>query len=83
MAHPNADLVRKGFEAFAAGDMATLDAIMSDDVVWHASGAGVLAGDFVGKQAVFGSFALIPKRPTPSARRSTRSSPTTNTPSHS
>ncbi len=61
MAHPNADLVRKGFEAFAAGDMATLDGIMSDDVVWHASGDGVLAGDFVGKQAVFGSFALIPQ----------------------
>ncbi len=61
MAHPNADLVRKGFEAFAAGDMATLDGIMSDDVVWHASGTGVIAGDFVGKQAVFGSFALIPQ----------------------
>jgi ketosteroid isomerase-like protein len=61
MAHPNADLVRKGFEAFDAGDMATLDAIMADDVAWHASGAGVLAGDFVGKQAVFGNFALIPQ----------------------
>ena len=61
MAHPNADLVRKGFEAFAAGDMASLDAVMADDVVWHASGTGVIAGDFVGKQAVFGSFALIPQ----------------------
>ncbi len=61
MAHPNADLVRKGFEAFGAGDMATLDAIMADDAVWHASGAGVLSGDFVGKQAIFGNFALIPQ----------------------
>ena len=61
MAHPNADLVRKGFEAFASGDMVTLDAIMDDDVVWHASGTGVIAGDFVGKQAVFGSFATIPQ----------------------
>jgi ketosteroid isomerase-like protein len=61
MAHPNADLVRKGFEAFDAGDMATLDAIMADDVVWHASGAGIVSGDFVGKQAVFGNFALIPQ----------------------
>ena len=61
MAHPNADLVRKGFEAFESGDMATLDAIMADDVVWHASGTGVISGDFVGKQAVFGSFALIPQ----------------------
>jgi hypothetical protein len=61
MAHPNADLVRKGFEAFGTGDMATLDAIMADDVAWHASGGGVISGDFVGKPAVFGSFALIPQ----------------------
>ena len=61
MAHPNAELIRKGFEAFATGDMATLDAIMADDIAWHASGTGVVAGDFVGKQAVFGSFALIPQ----------------------
>jgi ketosteroid isomerase-like protein len=61
MAHPNADLVRKGFEAFAAGDMATLDALFADDATWHSSGAGVLTGDFVGKQAIFGNFARIPQ----------------------
>jgi len=61
MAHPNADLVRKGFEAFNAGDMATLDSILADDVVWHGAGQSLLSGDFVGKQAVFGSFALIPQ----------------------
>ncbi len=61
MAHPNADLIREEFEAFDTGDMATLDAIMADDVVWYASGGGILSGDFVGKQAVFGSFALVPQ----------------------
>ena len=61
MAHPNADLVRKGFEAFGAGDMATLDAILADDAVWHSSGSGVLSGDFVGKHAIFGNFALVPQ----------------------
>ena len=61
MAHPNADLVRKGFEAFEAGDMATLDALMADDAVWHAGGSGILSGDFEGKQAIFGSLALIPQ----------------------
>jgi uncharacterized protein len=60
MAHPNADLVRKGFEAFNTGDMATLDSILADDVVWHSAGRNLLSGDFVGKQAVFGNFALIP-----------------------
>jgi ketosteroid isomerase-like protein len=60
MAHPNADLVRRGFEAFAAGDMATLDEIMSDDVKWHSMGAAPFAGDVEGKQAVFANWATIP-----------------------
>lgn len=60
MAHPNAELVRRGFEAFAAGDMATLDQIMSDDLKWHSQGAAPFAGDFEGKQAVFGNWATIP-----------------------
>jgi ketosteroid isomerase-like protein len=61
MAHANEELLRKGFEAFGAGDMTTLDALFADDAVWHASGSGVVSGDFVGKAAVFGSFALIPQ----------------------
>jgi uncharacterized protein len=59
MVHQN--LVRKGFEAFSSGDMATLDATMADDAVWHAAGSGVLSGDFVGKQAIFENFARVPQ----------------------
>jgi len=59
MAHPNADLVRKGFEAFATGDMATLDQLMADDAKWHASGRTPVSGDFEGKEAIFGTFARI------------------------
>jgi ketosteroid isomerase-like protein len=59
--HPNAELVRRGFEAFATGDMATLNELMSDDAAWHTSGRGPLAGDFRGKEAIFGSFARIPQ----------------------
>ena len=59
MAHPNADLVRKGFEAFAEGDMATLDQIIADDAKWHAVGRTPLSGDFEGKEAIFGSFARV------------------------
>jgi hypothetical protein len=61
MAHPNADLVRRGFEAFAATDMATLGEILSDDVVWHSTGKAPFAGDFEGKQAVFANWATIPQ----------------------
>jgi ketosteroid isomerase-like protein len=59
MGHPNADLVRRGFEAFAAGDMATMDQLMADDVQWHAPGTTPVSGDFDGKEAVFGNFALL------------------------
>lgn len=61
MAHPNADLVRRGFEAFAVKDMATLDAILSDDVKWHSPGRAPFAGDFEGKQALFANWATIPE----------------------
>jgi hypothetical protein len=59
MAHPNADLVRKGFEAFATGDMAAMDQMMVDDAKWHVPGTGVLSGDFEGKEAIFGYFGRI------------------------
>jgi ketosteroid isomerase-like protein len=61
MAHPNADLTRKGFEAFAAGDMTTMDQLMTDDAKWHFPGTGPACGDFEGKEAIFGSFARIPQ----------------------
>jgi ketosteroid isomerase-like protein len=35
MAHPNEDLLRRGYEAFAAGDINTVLAIFSDDIAWH------------------------------------------------
>ena len=59
MAHPNADLVMKGFAAFAAGDMATMDQVIADDAVWHSLGRGIISGDFRGKEAIFGLFAKV------------------------
>lgn len=59
MAHPNADLLRKGFDAFATGDMATMDQLIADDAKWHSSGRNPLAGDFEGKEAIFESFARV------------------------
>jgi ketosteroid isomerase-like protein len=59
MAHPNADLVREGFEAFNTGDMATLNQLIADDAVWHTPGRHPLAGDFKGKEAILGSFAQL------------------------
>jgi uncharacterized protein len=56
MAHPNEDRVRSGYEAFATGDMATLNELFADDVVWHAPGRNELAGTFRGKDEVFANL---------------------------
>lgn len=57
--HPNEEFVRRGFQAFAEGDMATLDQLFAEDAVWHSAGTSPLGGDYVGKPAIFGSFAMI------------------------
>lgn len=59
MAHPNEDLVRRGYDAFMAGDMETLNELFADDIVWHAPGRNALSGDHRGKDAVFAVFAKL------------------------
>jgi uncharacterized protein len=59
MAHPNEDLARRGYEAFAAGDMATLNDLFADDIVWHSPGRNQLAGTFRGKNEVFAQFQKV------------------------
>jgi ketosteroid isomerase-like protein len=59
MAHPNEELVRRGYEAFGAGDMATLNELFADDIVWHAPGRNQLAGTYRGKDEVFGTFKKV------------------------
>jgi ketosteroid isomerase-like protein len=59
VAHPNEELARKGYEAFAKGDMDTLNDLFADDIKWHAPGRGPLSGDYNGKQEVFDVFAKV------------------------
>ncbi len=59
MAHPNEELVRKGYKAFGSADMATLGELFADDIQWHTPGDNQLSGDFKGQQEVFGQFAKI------------------------
>jgi ketosteroid isomerase-like protein len=54
--HPHAELIRRGYEAFAEGDMAALSDMMAEDVVWHVPGEGPLAGEHRGREAVLGFF---------------------------
>lgn len=53
-----AALLRKGFEAFANGDMDTLQQLFTDDIVWHTAGDNILSGDYKG-QEVFAMFGKV------------------------
>lgn len=62
MAHPNEDLLHRYFEAAARGDLDTLDKVFADDVVGHIAGGHELAGDYRGKEGVFGFFGQLAER---------------------
>ena len=55
--HPNAALLRKGYDAFAKGDTAALTELFSEDAVWHLSGDNLISGEHKGRDAVFAVFA--------------------------
>jgi uncharacterized protein len=54
--HPNATIVREGFEAFQKGDMAWMDEHLADDVVWHVGGNSKWSGAYEGKAKVLEFF---------------------------
>jgi ketosteroid isomerase-like protein len=56
MAHPNEELVRRSYDAFARGDMDTLRELFDPEIVWHFPGRSLLAGDHRGTDAVLGFF---------------------------
>ncbi len=56
MAHPNEDLLRRGYDAFGKGDMAALAELFADDIVWHVPGNNPLTGDYKGRDSVLGFF---------------------------
>jgi ketosteroid isomerase-like protein len=57
MAHPNEDLLRRAFDAFAKGDMDTLRELTDQDAVWHTPGCNQLSGDYRGADEILGFFA--------------------------
>lgn len=58
----NAELVRRGYEAFNAGDLATLSELFAEDAVWYATGSGVLSGTKHGRDAVLAYFGELGAR---------------------
>jgi uncharacterized protein len=57
MAHPNEELLRSGFDAFAKGDVDTLRHLFDQDAVWHVPGRSQLSGDHRGMDAILGFLA--------------------------
>ena len=49
--HPNAQIVMRGFQAFAEGDMATMKEVLADDVRWHTGGRNKWSGTKNGRDA--------------------------------
>jgi ketosteroid isomerase-like protein len=56
MSHTNARLLRTAYEAFTKGDLQPLLGALTDDISWHDSTLGPLAGDYTGKDQVLGLF---------------------------
>ncbi|MFE0702771.1 nuclear transport factor 2 family protein [Streptomyces sp. NPDC058872] len=54
--HPDAALVRRGYEAFSKGDMEALGALMTSDCTHHAPGSTRFGGHFKGRDNVLGLY---------------------------
>jgi SnoaL-like domain len=63
--HPNIELTRRAYDAFAKGDLAALSEFIADDATWHVQGVGELSGDYHGRDEVCGALSSAPKRACP------------------
>lgn len=57
--HTNATLMQRGYDAFASGDLDTLTELIAPDAVWHQPGHNSIAGDYVGRDAIFDYFGKL------------------------
>jgi uncharacterized protein len=56
-AQEDAELVRRGFEAFIAGDMEWMNEHLDENIVWHVPGNNQFSGAHRGRDAVLAFFA--------------------------
>lgn len=57
--HPNVARLRDGYAAFAKGDFAILSDLFAEDMQWHEGGRNQVAGEYRGREAVFGLFGKL------------------------
>ena len=57
--HANVARIKDGYDAFAKGDFAVLNDLFAEDLLWHEPGRNQLAGDYRGREAVYGFFGKL------------------------
>ena len=55
----NIAAVRRGYEAFAKGDVETLKTLFAPNATWHQAETGVLRGNYRGAQAILEFFGQL------------------------
>ena len=55
----NIEIMRRGYDAFAKGDIETLKTLFSANANWNQTEAGVLAGGYRGAQAILEYFGQL------------------------
>jgi hypothetical protein len=60
MAHPNEELVRRGYDAFNNADVETLRQVFADTTIFHEPGRSPISGDYEGLDQVLGFSAHSP-----------------------
>jgi len=58
-AHPNVARLTDGYAAFSVGDFVALNDLFADDLLWHETGRSHLAGDYLGRDAVYELFGKL------------------------
>lgn len=56
------EVIRRGFAAFSAGDMATLNELFTEDAVWQVPGSGALSGTKQGRDGILSFFGELMAR---------------------
>ncbi len=57
--HPNATLIRRGYEAFNTGDIAFFVESYAADIVEHQPGHNIMSGEYNGVEAVLGFYGRL------------------------
>jgi uncharacterized protein len=58
----NKDLIQRGYEAFAAGDLESVMSLFDDDIEWVQPGESAISGTFHGKTEVMEHFGRMAEK---------------------